>query len=115
MVRVPKVLRSRATDGRTLAALRPAPSIQTGWLRSHLTPVGRGGSCDNRRHPCRRVAGPPRTILLHATTSARNVGFIPSMRCMDENVFSVNVFCIHGINATKIPVRHFDGKNRSVV
>jgi hypothetical protein len=36
-------------------------------------------------------------------------------RRTDENVFSVNVSCIQGIDPTKIPVRHVDGKSRSVV
>ena len=33
----------------------------------------------------------------------------------NENVFSVNVFCIQGMDTAKIPVRHVDGKSRSVV
>lgn len=36
-------------------------------------------------------------------------------RRTNENVFSVNVSCIQGIDPTKIPVRHVDGKSRSVV
>ncbi|MEA3116404.1 MAG: hypothetical protein QOG58_6203 [Caballeronia sp.] len=36
-------------------------------------------------------------------------------RRSDVNVFSVNVFCIQGIDPTRIPVRHVDGKSRSVV
>ena len=36
-------------------------------------------------------------------------------RRTNENVFSVNVFCIQGMDTAKIPVRHVDGKSRSVV
>jgi hypothetical protein len=36
-------------------------------------------------------------------------------RRMDENAFCVNVFCVHGIDPEKIPIRHVDGKSRSVV
>ncbi len=36
-------------------------------------------------------------------------------RRTDERYFSVNAFCVDGIDATKIPVRQVDGKSRSTV